>query len=376
MGWRYVATRLDGAGGETLLTPELPLSDVRILDPLSAAPVITGKLQPEILNVRGSDGRPIIRPWSTAIYAEADGVIRAGGIVTHPFDISDEVVSVTVTGFLAYPDGQGWLDAPSIHYDADPAVLYRLAWARLQSHPGANLGLRFGELTTPVRVGQRGSGEPNTPGSTADEPFVFAMYNTTDLGKTLDDLLVAGSIEVTEYHTWSDVPGRLIDHYVEMSYPRRGRRLDARFIIGENVTAVPQVTPDAAGYASAVIVIGAGEGPAALMQAYARDPGDRLYRAVALSRRDITGVPLLNQVTDRELRYRRAVEDDIDTLTLRDTPALPVAAIRPGDEILLTGDAGWAGQLSVSLRITSVEYTPGGSAHATLRVQPSTKAYT
>lgn len=370
MSWRYYAYRLNGDGTETLVNADLPLSNVRILRSLNAPPLIDAVVQPEIMALKGDDGRPVLDEWSTSVYAEQDGVVRAGGILTK-VSFKNDVLELQIDGFMSYPDKQGWTDVPAPFYETDPALIYRFCWNALQAKPMGNLGLWVETITTPRRLGTRAKGDPNA-GGTSDDPILFASYHTTDLGKDMMDVLSAGNIEVEEVHAWN---GEKIDHKLYLAYPRRGRRIDLRFVIGENVLEVPNVEPKADMYASEVIVVGAGDGPAALVGTARSTRRDRLRRVVALSRQDLGNQALVGSYAAEQLKKREVIHDDVDEFEIRDTPYAPVSSVSPGDEITVTGFAGWAGTLEQSFRVISIEHHPDTSASATFRVVPTDKAY-
>lgn len=370
MTWRYYAYRLNGDGTDTLLTADLPLGNARIVQTLNSAPMIDADISPEIMSLKGDDGRPILEEWSTGIFAEQNGVIRAGGILTTTV-LKNDVLELTVDGYMAYPDKQGWVDAPALFYEADPAAIYRFAWRELQKHPRGNLGVVVDDLVTPARLGRRAKGDPNA-GGTSDEPIVFAQYHTTDLGKDLNDILSAGSVEIAEIHRWD---GGQIVHQMALSYPRRGSRSPYRFVIGENVIEVPRVQPNADMYASSVVVVGAGEGPAAITGVAHSSRTDRLRRVTALSRQDLANSTLVSNYAAEQLRRREIIHDDVDEFIIRDTPHAPVGGVSPGDEIQVMGPSGWAGTLDQAYRVLSIEHTPDSTSAAVFKVTPTDKAY-
>ncbi len=81
-GWRYLAQRLtrDGSSGPWL-DNELPLTDVSFTDVLSGPTQLTATITPELTRLVAADGKPLLDEWGTAIYAEADGEIRAAAIL-------------------------------------------------------------------------------------------------------------------------------------------------------------------------------------------------------------------------------------------------------------------------------------------------------
>lgn len=102
---RVLAFRLNGDGTETLLDPEVPLSNPSLEPVLRAGSTIEGTIEVPYLAQIGPDGNPIIQAWSTALYVEIDGEIAGGGIVTEDsFDWQTRTLSTI--GFADYPAGQ------------------------------------------------------------------------------------------------------------------------------------------------------------------------------------------------------------------------------------------------------------------------------
>lgn len=154
MSWSFFATTLDGKGNESLLVADLPLSGAEVTLALSGADVITGKISPEYPELIGADGRPTLVPWQTAIYAEENGVIRAGGLL-ESVAASGAELTLTIIGFSDYPAGFPWVGTAKRLYDKDPAEMFRLIWDHVQAQPGGNLGLTVSSITTKGRVGKR-----------------------------------------------------------------------------------------------------------------------------------------------------------------------------------------------------------------------------
>ena len=356
--WRFLHYRLNGDGTQTLLHPEMPLVGVKITDVLSGPSLLTATLAPAIPPSWDTvSDRPAVEPYSSAIYAERDGTIRAGVIVTE-LDEGDGVAEITGTGFLGYLDGQGWTDAAQSWYDTDPALVYRWVWWKTQTYPGGNLALEPEPLSTPVRVGKRAvTGNDKT----SDEPVLFATYATTDVGKALSDLAAEANIELREVHAWD---GEQIRHTVEMAYPRRGRRHGTRWVVGENVVQVPTLRGDSSAYASVVTVVGAGDGPAALTGRAEAATLTRLRRAVTISRTDLGTTAAAASYANAQLARRQPISAGFETLTVRDRPYAQVGEVLPGDDVNVTGK-----NLDAWVRVISVE-TVVGEADVTWRVQP------
>src|SRR5687768_18271789 len=104
--WRYIAARVNGDGTEDFLDWEVPLIDAEITDVLSGISSITGKIAPEIARLKNADGTPLFREWETALYAEHDGEIRGGGILTNS-GFNGATWDCEFSGFIGY-----WKDMP------------------------------------------------------------------------------------------------------------------------------------------------------------------------------------------------------------------------------------------------------------------------
>ena len=61
------------------------------------------------------------------------------------------------------------------------------------------------------------------------------------------------------------------------------------------------------------------------------------------------------------LRLLAGTADVIERIVVVDSPAAPVASLTPGDEVLVSGPAGFAGNVSVWLRILGRTWDPIGA---------------
>ncbi|NHN55767.1 hypothetical protein G9U51_08255 [Calidifontibacter sp. DB0510] len=153
-GWRYFATRLNGDGTETYLAGDLPLKDVQISQVLSGVDNLdaTVPVEHDRLRAAGVD-YGIFVPWSTAVYAELDGVIRAGGIVVD-VDLDGPSLKLSCDGFTGYLSGMPYGDVTNL-VQVDPLKVAGMIWGHVQSQPGGNLGIRLDidPPTSPIRLG-------------------------------------------------------------------------------------------------------------------------------------------------------------------------------------------------------------------------------
>ncbi|QUC01228.1 hypothetical protein [Cellulosimicrobium cellulans] len=149
MTWRYIAQSLpDGA----FVDWDLPLADVQITRTLSGPGRLTGTIPVEVARLVGLDGHPVLKPWGTAVWAEADGQIRGGGILT-PLDLDGPRLSVDCVGFSGYPQGMPWTADRYAGFQVDPLEVVRRIWAHLQAQPAGNLGVVVDATVSTARAG-------------------------------------------------------------------------------------------------------------------------------------------------------------------------------------------------------------------------------
>lgn len=382
MAWRYLATRLNGDGTETFLSYDVPLGDVALVDDLSGPGGVSGILTPEQEHLIGSDGVPVFQPWSTAIYAEKDGSIRAGAILA---DLGENgpKLDVEAVGFNGYLNGQPYtFDA--YWMQADPLDLARHLWEHKQEAVGGNLGIQLDSTTSPVRVGLpespvkwgnvtaemwdqlkalgwRGDpadGEEQLHQPAGQEPagglYRLSWWVNHDLGKEFNDLALNTPFDYVVEHTWE---GDRIAHRLRLGYPHLGsRRTDLRFVVGENVTIPPAVDYSGEDYASEVVVLGAGEGRQMVRGSASRATG-RLHRGVVVQDKTITSESAARAAAERELQERLG-DADISELTVVDHPHAPLGAVQVGDEIYVQSPKGWTRDLNLWVRVLSIRIEP------------------
>ena len=155
--WRYIASRLNGDGTETFLSYDVPLSGGQTTTALSGPGGINGTITPEIAALQDEYGRPILEPWSTAIYAEVDGQIRGGAILSG-FEEKGPDLALDCVSFAGYPGGMPYTGRDS-HTSIDPLDVVRNLWAHLQQAARGNIGMEIGEGSTQIRIGKPDSPE-------------------------------------------------------------------------------------------------------------------------------------------------------------------------------------------------------------------------
>lgn len=357
MGWRFLATRLNGDGTETFLSNDVPLQGAQLREDLSGPGGITGTIEPEITRLRSPAGEPLFMPWSTAIYAEKDGHIRAGAILADLVEDGPKL-GLDCVGFTGYLQGQPY-KADGSWVQVDPLVMARHIWAHKQGMKGANLGLVLDATTSPVRIGTKEE-EVKFTTENGEEvnfqtgPYTLQWWKDHDLGKAFDDLATETPFDYLVAHAWS---GETISHRLRLGYPTIGRRRDdLRFQVGENVFDTPEVIYDGDEYASEVVVLGAGEGRKMIRGEFSKTTG-RLQRTVVVTDKTLRNKKAANAAATRELSARLG-DEDIDSLTVLDHPHAPIGSYTSGDEILIRSRHGWTQDIELWVRVLSIVTEP------------------
>jgi hypothetical protein len=321
--WRYIAQELPSG---RFLDYEVPLERVALTRALSAPDRLVASIPVYLPHLA-----TILRPWGVALWVEADGKIRGGGIVTPAVELEDQAVRLDCVGITGYPTGMPWLAEPRAYGKdrpaADPLAIVREVWAHLQSYPAGDIGVDVDSTASSARVGS------------AEEPFELMWWATHDLGRVIDDLAAETPFDYRIDSAWS---GEALRHRLRLGYPTLGgRRTDLRMALGENVIGVPPMGGNDADYATEVLGLGAGEGAT-------------MKRAV-LPRSGATGLRRVHVHTDKTARSESQLASrirarmpgldgapQVHRVAVTDHPHARIGSFDVGDEVYLTGSSGWA----------------------------------
>lgn len=372
MAWRYLARRLRGDGTEEPLIGNVPLHGATLREDLSGPGEIRGTIEPEIAHLQTSEGAPIFQPWSTAIYAEKDGRLRAGGILTG-FKEKGPNLSLSCVGFSGYLQGQPY-DGSRSEVDVDPMDMARHLWEHKQAKKNGNLGLVLDGTKSPVRIGSplervEFVTEAGEEVSFEAGPYTLQWWKTFDMGREFDDLAASTPFDYRVSHEWE---GENIAHRLHLGYPKLGRRRhDLRFMVGENVFTTPEINYDGDDFASEVVVLGAGEGRK-MIRGTAPRVTNRLHRAVVVQDKSLTSSKAAEALAARELSERLG-DADVSQIVVPDHDHARIGEYDVGDEILLQSRQGWTDRLDLWVRILAITTTPERN-HNTLSVARVEKA--
>lgn len=363
--WSYTVTRLHGDGTETVLDRDVPIGDVVLTSTLSGPDAFDGTISPEIASLKAEDGSPLIVPWSTAIYALMDQHIRLGVIVTS-LRARNDSLDIEGVGFSGYLRDMPWLTAGKDYAGWDSLRAVRDIWATVQNYPRGNVGLQIvGDSATGQKFGTVKAAEKDSE----VKPLVLSWETTHDLADVVDDLAMWSPFDYYEHHEFIGETDE-IAHHLHVGSPTVGNKLtDLRFMVGENVTEVPDVLDDGAEYASEVLILGAGEGSKMLRSSISRQGETRLRRPVVVSDRGLRSQSSVNQRANVELVHRKGLPE-VEQIVLSEHPNAPLWSVWPGDQILVqTGPWGWQGDLSYWAKVIEITTRPQEPTSRTLRLQ-------
>jgi hypothetical protein len=366
--WRFILAAIDGSGNpETILHPDLPLLGSSVTNPVSATPELRGRLEPYDPSIA-----EMISEWGTAIYAEASGQIRGGGIVVRATP-SGPRLDIECIGLTGYPNGMPYTGS-WFGVEIDPLDVYREIWRHLQAAPGGDLGLVIPDTMTGRKIGteleQEEFDTESGPISFEAGPVKLNWYETHDLGQEIEDLSKNTPFDYLEIVEWD---GDNIGHRVELGYPRLGRRRnDLRFVVGENILAGPPTPRDGDLYANEMEVLGAGAGRTMIRGRASLPRGGRLRRVAVEQVKSLRTIRAANARAMSLLKQRIELGDVTD-VTVLDHPHAPLGSFRAGDEILIEWDHDWQEDLEFWVRVQSITLTPDSGTDMTLSVIRSDK---
>lgn len=349
-GWRYIAQNpRTGA----FIDWELPLRGVTLTRRLSGPWGMSATLSPEYPRFTvANTGDRLLDEWRVQVWAEQDGQIRGGGILTGS-KIKGETWELTLEGHARYPYGIPYLDRYR-QAGVDAADVYRHIWDHLQAQPGGDLGIVVDPTDSGVLLGD------------AEEPVELAWWEAPDCGEELENLAAETPFEFEERHQWGT--GDEIEHRIVLGHPRLGRRrTDIGFVEGENVATPTTIEVEGDEFAQYVIGLGAGEGRTRLRTPVVGTDDGRLRRVRVLERADVRRSSRLGRLTAVEQAARKHMTR-IPDLAVKQHPNAPLGSWQLGDEVLLTVRSGWADE-AVWCRIVEETVAPESASEvAVLRL--------
>jgi hypothetical protein len=392
MAWRYIAMR---ALSGDFLDWDVPF---KASSPpkreLNGPGQMQGTIEPEYLRLMAKpDGLPVIAEWATALFAEYQGRIRWGGLVTN-LSFEGQSMKVDCVGYTAYPNGipylgstirsgakvaQKWAyDGKDKNHDGyidythpkkkmpkrpkdkisdrwDTFDVVRHIWAHLQDYKAGKLGVTLDGHDSGYKLGA----------SNGEDPWELQWWDSPDCGSTITDVMNLAKADYLERHYWDGSKEKIL-HHIDFGKRRLGKaRSDLRFAQGENVVEI--ATPSYQGdyFANNVYVLGKGSG-AKTSRARVVVDDKRLRRAKLISHKSTANARLLIEAGKKE-RAKHSEQLTIPSIAIRDHPNAPLGSWALGDRILVQVDVPWVGELAIWHRVVAEEIDPAaGTAVLTL----------
>lgn len=353
---------------------DLPVQDVEITQSLSGPAIINGYFKPDVKSITELN----LDAWACYIHAEIDGEIRASGILMPP-GYEDEKLTLEAVGISTYPHGIPWLGMEYAGIEVDPLDVVRIMWAHVQSYPEGNLGATLDSTHSPKTVGEPEKQKVDENGQlvfkdvtnsdgvvTGQEPemeeakpYALMWWDLLDIGSEIDNLAKATPFDYYESPKWNADKTDVLQH-IGLAYPRKGKkRFDLRFAQDENIIDTVAVQEGDSTYASAVIIVGAGEGRDAV-RGYTGERYEKRLRRVAYStQKNVKSVLAANALARDELLSRRGKMLEIAEITVdAEHPNAKIGEYETGDDIFVEVDVPWLGVLGIWHRITAYKYRP------------------
>ncbi|MFD9190425.1 hypothetical protein ACFWCA_19605 [Streptomyces phaeochromogenes] len=383
MTWRYIAMRaLTG----DFLDWDVPF--VATSPPkreLSGPGAMQGTINPEYLRLMAKpDGLPVMAEWATALFAEFNGHIRWGGLVSS-LSFEGQAMKVSCVGYSAYPNGMPYLgstirsgatiakkwaydgkdknhdgyidgsspkkkmpkrpaDTISSRWDAYDVV--RHIWTHLQNYKMGKLGLTLDKHDSGYKLGA----------ASGKDPWQLQWWDSPDCGSTITEVMNLAKADYLERHYWDGTKEKIL-HHIDLGTKRLGKaRNDLRFAQGENIIEIATPAYQGDYYANNVYVLGKGSGTKTpRVRVVAND--NRLRRAKIITRKSTSNAKTLTEYGKKE-RAKHAQELTIPSIAIRQHVNAPLGSWALGDRILVQVEIPWMGELALWHRIVSEEIDP------------------
>ena len=363
MTWRYIATRLNGDGTETILDYDIPLTNVEIHTTLNGHGGLTGTLTPEFSHLKHIK----FTPWTIAIYAEADGQIRGGGILETVTE-TPQTLNLDCIGHTGYLTDTRYTGIKTIER-GDPLKTARHLWEHTQNRKGYNLGVTFHGATKSRQmfIGDDDADDITTTPQKVD-PYILAWWTVHDLAKEFDALAELAPFEWTMKHTWQN---QNIAHQLHFGYPRIGKRnKDIHLSVGTNVTNQPEFETTSHDYATQIFILGTGEGRTTIHHTETANTKG-LQRDAVIIDKSLSTPRKARSRGQKEMALRAGVPSLSQVHVIPHAHA-PLGSISVGDDVRLETAPNWTNQGEIWVRVMSVKVSPDDQT-TTLEVMRSEK---
>lgn len=201
---------------------------------------------------------------------------------------------------------------------------------------------------------------PSEPVVTPAKPYELMWWDAPNIGQELNSLAQETPFDFVERTSWN-ASRTDVSLYLDFGYPRIGKKqTNLEFIQGQNILDVVPVKEASSTFASAVIVIGAGEGRDTIRGFAGRRHLKRVYRTVVIVDKTIKSVAAAQARALNELNWRQSQMLELAEITIDATAdGAPLGSFDVGDDILPQVYVPWlGGELSLWHRIINYTYKP------------------
>lgn len=343
------------------LDRDLPLTGVSWTSTLNGPGTMNFGVPRELNRVPFSDGLRLFDDWATLVYV----VDESQQIVNHGISMppltpevgASKVTCCTVSGYVhGYLFDQNRLWGPDVGNGSptnpqvprpDPLAIAHDLWDYVQDQRDSDLGvMMLGDDTTrgAVKIGN------------FEEPYRLRFTDQPDVGQEIDNLAESTPFDYVDGTQWSgdpDDPNSVPVHTVTWGYPRLGsRREDLRFVLGENIAVIPEVsTLD--GFANDVLGVGKGNGAKmARGRATVSDGRLRRTRIITDKTADNSRIQTLSQQFLNRLGGRNRL--NISQVAIVNHRNADLATIVVGDEVFVQFFHPEWGDVAQWVRVTGI----------------------
>jgi hypothetical protein len=344
---------------------DLPVSDdFEFGRTLSGPSLMRGSFKPEIISVQelGLD------PYAYFFHVEIDNEIRGTGIFLPP-EYDDSTLNFNCEGFSSAAHYTMY-EGEYSQIQVDPLQVVREIWNHVQTRADSNYGIVVSNDTSPIKLGDPATTtkEKNpdtgevTETTTEAKPYTLSWWDNKNCGDEIDSLAQQTPFDYMETVKWNTAKTD-VNLGIKLGYPRVGiQRPDLLFVDGEgeNIIGVVPVQEDPNRYASAVFVIGAGEGRAAIRGYAGERLANRVRRTFTITDKSITSVARANARAREELLIRKSMGFDISEITINaHHPNAPLGSYDVGDDIFVRIYVPWLlNETAAWHRILAWSYQP------------------
>jgi hypothetical protein len=357
--FRLIAQRiLDGE----IVDWDLPVdTDFEYQVQLSGPIIMQGAFKPELIQVQelALDG------YAYWLHVEVNQEIRASAIMLPP-KYDESSMTFTAEGVAAVPHYQ-YYDSTFSQIGVDAFSVIRTLWNYVQAQPQSDYGVTVTQDNSGQTLGLAEWDElifdPATQEFHTDhhdaEPYEIMWWDAVNIGEEIDKLSGQIPFDFLEHHKWNSNKTD-VDHSISLGYPRLGQTRPNLMFDEENIIEVVPVQEGENSYASAVLVIGGGEGEDSIRSYVSHSYGDRVRKVVVITDKTINKRERADALAQSELTARTGGRFEIAEVVIDAYhPHAPIGTYDVGDDIQVRVQIPWLMETQVAwYRITSITFKP------------------